>query len=530
MSYIIENKSGRHTYLYECTSWRDGEGKVRGTRKSVGRIDPSTGERRFYPEYIERMRAAGTPVEIPDTAKVFSAEDVRKSSVLECGAFHLIREASERIGLVDALAEAMPGTWQEAFMLASHLAVNGEPFMHCADWLESTESYPVGGMASQRISELLASITPESRARFFRAWCRGRAEDEYLAVDITSVSSYSQLVDDVEWGYNRDGDGLPQVNICMLMGETSRLPIYQVVYSGSIRDVSTLDATVGLFDGVTGGRPVLAVMDKGFFSKKNVDGMLSKRHGRRFIVAVPFTSGFARKQVEGERKDIDSVANTIRVGGDTLRAVTKERAWGGGHTLHTHIYFNPGKALGKRDDIFGHVSMLRDEAEKDPAKHYGSEEHKRYLNIRKSENTDTGYTVSIRQEAVDAALGTQGWLVIVSNDVPDAKRALRIYRAKDVVEKGFERLKCDLDIGRLRVHSQDRMQNKVFIGFVALIMLSHIHAVMLDNNIYDKMTMKELLRTLSKHRVQNIGGERIVFPATKTQKEIYNAFGVKVPV
>jgi hypothetical protein len=64
------------------------------------------------------------------------------------------------------------------------------------------------------------------------------------------------------------------------------------------------------------------------------------------------------------------------------------------------------------------------------------------------------------------------------------------------------------------------MQNKVFVGFVALIMLSRIHSVMMDNDMYGKMTMKTLLGTLAKHRVQNIDGERIVYPASKAQREI----------
>lgn len=44
-------------------------------------------------------------------------------------------------------------------------------------------------------------------------------------------------------GDNRDKEQLPQINICMHMGETSRLPIYQVLYSGSLKDVSTLETT-----------------------------------------------------------------------------------------------------------------------------------------------------------------------------------------------------------------------------------------------------------------------------------------------
>ncbi len=71
-------------------------------------------------------------------------------------------------------------------------------------------------------------------------------------------------------------------------------------------------------------------------------------------------------------------------------------------------------------------------------------------------------------EVVTKELETAGWLVMGSNDVADAKETLSIYRQKDVVEKRFLRLKTNLDLGRLRVHRDDRIQNKVFIGFLAL--------------------------------------------------------------
>ena len=530
MAYISEQKVGKHIYLYECESYRNDKGKPRSKKKLVGKLDSSTGERRYKPEYIERMRQAGTPVAIPCTEKIFSLEDIRKSSVLECGAFHLLRNMSESSGLSKAIAEGLPQYWMEVFMLAVHLVINGEPFMHCAEWIENTETYSVGDMSSQRISEILAAIQPEARERFYQAWCKRRMEKEYLALDITSVSSYSELVEDVEWGYNRDGDKLPQVNICLLVGEKSGLPVYQTIYSGSLKDVSTLRTMLQRFDAITGGKPVLVVMDKGFYSKKNIDDMLSKEGRQKFMIAVPFSSGFAKEQIEGERKDIDTITNTIRIGGETLRAVSRERIWSNEHKLHVHIYFSPGKAHKRREDIFGHVSMLRDAAEVNPAKYAESHEHKKYLNISKSNDAEGGYTVSIREDVVEAALSTHGWLVIISNDVANAKEAILIYRTKDVVEKGFLRLKCSLDVGRLRVHSHERMHNKVFVGFISLILLSQINSVMTARNMYARMTMKQLLRTLAKHRVQTISEQRIVYPATKAQREIYEAFGVAIPV
>ena len=76
-----------------------------------------------------------------------------------------------------------------------------------------------------------------------------------------------------------------------------------------------------------------------------------------------------------------------------------------------------------------------------------------YLIIRRSEKEGKGYTVNLRENVVEAELETSGWLIIISNFVADTKEAIKIYREKDIVEKGFQRLKNSLDLGRLRVHS-----------------------------------------------------------------------------
>ena len=529
MSYVFEQTIGNHRYVFEGQSYRDANGKPRNKRVSIGKVDPETGSRVYKPEYIERMRVAGTPVDQSPSAKQFSQEDVKGSRIKEYGLFHLLHAIASSSGLLDSLSSALPCLWKEVFTLACHLVSTGDPYMYCSDWVKNTETLPVGSMSSQRISEITDSITAEMRDDFFTHWCARRAEEEYLALDITSTSSYSEFIEDVEWGYNRDGDNLPQVNICMLLGEKSRLPIYSVVYAGSLKDVSTLNTTLSLFNAVTHGRPIHAVLDKGFFSNDNVNRMLVSESVAKFVIAVPFTTAFAKKQVENERIDIDIVENAVLVNGKFMRGVTRERKWGK-KSVFTHICFAPDKVFRRRENLIAHVATLHKEARAMPEKYLDSAEHRKYLDIEKSVTAANGYSVNIRKGVVDAALGFTGWLVLISNDSDNVENALQIYRAKDVVEKGFWRLKCDLDLGRLRVHGQERMQNKVFIGFVSLVLLCAIHVVMTKNDLYKKMTMKQLLHRLSKLRVQEIAGQRIMFPVTKAQREIYEAFGVDVPV
>ena len=91
-------------------------------------------------------------------------------------------------------------------------------------------------------------------------------------------------------------------------------------------------------------------------------------------------------------------------------------------------------------------------------------------------------------------------------------------------------MKTQLDLGRLRVHRDDSMQNKIFIGFIALILMSYIHTVMLDQGLYKNMTIKKMIMTLAKLKVQYINDQSILFPLTKEQKMIYKAFAIKQPV
>jgi len=308
------------------------------------------------------------------------------------------------------------------------------------------------------------------------------------------------------------------------------LPIYQSMYSGSQKDVRTLTNTLTQFEAITGNRAITVVMDKGFFSTRNINYMLKDTGNGpvRFLISVPFTSAFAKKQVEGERKDIDSVENTIVINGNSMRAVTKERSWDTQNKLYTHIYYSAKKALGIREDLYATVADLRQKATEDPEKSLDDEECQKYLLIRKSDKQDNGYTVNIRTDVIEKCLQTAGWVVLISNDISDAKKAMSIYRDKDVVEKGFLRLKNSIDLGRLRVHSDKAVQGKFFIGFVASVIMSSINKVMTDKDLYRKYTMKELLRTLTKLRIQEINDHSIITPLTKEQRMIFESFGISM--
>ena len=76
------------------------------------------------------------------------------------------------------------------------------------------------------------------------------------------------------------------------------------------------------------------------------------------------------------------------------------------------------------------------------------------------------------------------FFVLLSNEKMDAKKALELYRNKDVVEKAFGNLKERLNMRRLLVSSEQSLEGKLFVQFIALIYISYIKKQMQLNGLY----------------------------------------------
>jgi hypothetical protein len=524
---ITRQRQGKYTYLYESRSYRDEQGRPRNHKTKIGTLDQKTGKPRYTAEYLERMRQAGTPLRV----SVFDGIDgfeqrMREAldSVRNYGLFYFLKHLAEKTGLLAVIQETIPAYWSELCVLSFYLLAGDKPLMYLDLWLDENEHFPVGNMDSRRTSELLLAFGQKERNDFYRAWISKNVSGDYLALDITSLSSYSKLIPDCEWGHNRDGEALAQINMCLLFGEGSQLPVYQTLYSGSLADSATFRTTIEEMKGASGGKRLVLVMDKGFYSEKNLKMLIQEGH--RFLIAVPFTLSAAKELVEGERGSIDKAANIIKTSSQPMRGVSRTIHLEG-MALRAHVLYNPEREVAERNRLYSHTAWLKEQvlAGKKPG---GFEKDiKKYLAVSQR---DSKVEVRIRQEAVDRELSTSGWVVIVGNERLAAQEAHDIYRKKDVVEKAFMRYKNNLGMSRLRIHDGERMRNKALVAFISLALVSEIHKVMKAKDLYKRMTMDKLLMTLSKLKLLVIDGHHILRPVTKEQREIFSAFGLPPPV
>jgi transposase len=123
-----------------------------------------------------------------------------------------------------------------------------------------------------------------------------------------------------------------------------------------------------------------------------------------------------------------------------------------------------------------------------------------------------------------------GYFVLLSNDIKDPATALRIYRKKDMVEKVFDNLKERLEMRRTTVHSDQTLQGKFFLQFLALIYVSYIRKCMSDNNLYQNYTMQTLIDSLDViERFEYEEQHPYYSEITEKQRKLYANFGAEPP-
>jgi hypothetical protein len=142
-------------------------------------------------------------------------------------------------GVEADIALSFPSMKDQIVSLAYFLVQEGESAVYrFPRWMLSHWHRLADPPGSQDISRLFGAMGGEARLDFFRRQAGRRLEREYLAYDTTSISSYSELVKLVKYGYNKDGERLPQINLAMVFGEKSGLPVYYRLLPGNVGDVA----------------------------------------------------------------------------------------------------------------------------------------------------------------------------------------------------------------------------------------------------------------------------------------------------
>lgn len=522
------------TYVYESISYWDKEKQQpRAKRKLIGRRDPATGEilptdgrgkkQKQIPEAAQTTKPGPVPVDISDRRFY--------------GATYLLDQIGNTLGLTEDLKQCFPASYKQLQSIAYYLILESDsPLFRFEKW-SILHRHPYGkNIPSQRSSEIFADITEEGKSRFFKLQERRRHEDEYWAYDTTSVSSYSQLLRQVQYGKNKENDRLPQINLALVFGEKSGLPFYYRKLAGNIPDVSTVKNLLADFQ-VLGFDKVKLVMDRGFYSEANINGLLKER--LKFIVAVQTSLSFARREIDKVYDSIRSFENfdeqhelyssTIMTEWNYRQErpykkdiITEKRR------VYLHIYFNIDKFAEDETNFDKKLMAMRKEILSDKRIPEHENFYKKYFEIKVT--PARGIQVSVKEDVVKKTKRYYGYFALLSNEKMDAMTALQLYRNKDLIEKAFGNIKDRLNLRRLLVSSEKSLEGKLFVSFVALIYLSYIKKHMQEAGMFQNYTIQSLLDKLDIIECfENPGCDLRVGEVLTKQKQIYEALGINPP-
>lgn len=516
LTYHHNKKTGT-TYVYSVQSYWDKEKKSpRNKQKCLGKLNKETGE--IIPS-VKRSKIA---------LRAASAPGVTATTLI-AGPYLLLENLTKQMGLDILLKKCFPGASEMIMSLVYFLVQKGLPLAHCEPWSIAHE-HPFGNiLISQRISDLLSCISEDDRQKFLSLWLGKFIENDYLCYDITSVSSYAERNAYVKYGYNRDSEPLPQINLAMLFGQNSNLPAYYRRIPGNITDVATLKTTVQNLD-FLGKRKINFVLDRGFYSQNNIDELFRRKH--KFTIAIPAGRKWVEEIIDQYYDSIADPSNYLEVDdSEALYVVSRLYKWGTNKKrCYLHLYYNAQQAATEFDQFTKKLLRYKEELLSGKRLKEHEEYYRRYFLIK--ETPKRGTQISFNNEEIQKYRKRYaGFFCILSNSIKFPLEALNVYRTKDAVENSFDDLKNHLDMKRLRIHSAAAMDSRLFLQFLALIYTSQIRNTSMKDKVLKNLTVREIIEnmeTLVKIKYSQRYGQ-LYTETNPIQRKIMEVFGFSIP-
>lgn len=532
--YQTDKRSGI-TYAYQSISHWDKEKKQsRAKRTLIGRVDIET--REIIPTDGRNRQTLDDKLDdkVPTNRGPKPTVLAHRSFY---GATYLLDAIGEKVGVTHDLKQCFPDTYRQILSIVYYLILEDiTPLYRFEKW-GTLHKHPYGKkITSQRSSELFASITEETKQKFFKLQGKRRCEHEFWAYDTTSLSSYSETLKQVQYGFNKENDRLPQLNVTLIFGQESNLPFYYRKLAGNIPDVKTVHRLLEELD-ILGYSKLKLVMDRGFYSEYNINDLY--RNHVKFLMSVRMSLAFVRKELdsiydyflnfEHYNEKYELYCKTVRTTWHyTQEHPNKEEILQEPRRLYIHYYYNIEKAADDKKAFDRRLIALKRELETGKPVPEHEKFYQKYFDCKTTPKRGTHVTVN--EDIVSKAKRYFGFFSLITNETMDGATALELYRNKDVVEKAFGNLKERLNMRRALVSSEQSLDGKLFVQFVALIYLSYIKKQMQVNDLFKKYTLPGLLDKLDVIECfEQTGRSLQVGEILEQQKRLYDDLGVNPP-
>jgi len=510
MSYIVEQKIKGNIYLYQVESYWDKDKK-------------QARQRRVY--LGPKEKKTKVPIRKNKDIKIVS----------KCfGNVFFLEYLSRKLGLMQVLKSYFPEHYNQILALIFYELSEASPLYLFEYWQQEMHLPNIKTLDSEDCSLLCESIGKNEidRLNFIKQWIANNKNINAVYYDITSISSYSTNIEYIEWGYNRDKENLPQLNMGVLCNQKDGIPLYYNVFPGSIVDVSTLQNNIHFLHAV-GLSNILLIMDRGFFSTANVLKMNKIDEKIQFIQPLPLSLKKVKELIQKNKKTVGSAQYAFMYESEILYSMPFEIELGN-QLFKGHLFYNEKAELDQKQHFLSVLLQLHNQIEN---KTFNSEQDaERYIQTTIPAKYQTYFhydstseKIQRNTETINQYFANLGCYLMISNSEQqiDNVQMLTYYRNKDRVEKIFNLSKNETDGNRLRAHNKYTNDGRIFIRFLTLILMSHINQVMREKDLFKSFSMKELLADLRKIKyIKLYDSTPMISEVSKKHKKIFEAFGI----
>jgi len=482
VAFVRHIKRGNNTYAYLVESYRK-NGKIKQRNlEYLGKVTGSKDNQKIVPPAHKRSIKSINKRGVKLLTPIF--KDLKNSIISSFG-----KTRGEKL-----------------FNLGMIQFLNPSPLKY-VEWTAIEHKIKDCNLSPTSLSKLLKNIKPGELHRFFHQL---RKDDTTVVFDITSLSFYGESINSAEYGYNRDGLHLPQINLCMAVN-TSHSPIYYRMIRGSIPDVSTVEHTTYELRSL-GYSNVHLVFDRGFYSENNIKSL----KGFQFTGALPKRLNLFYEVVRSNL-DVEHVGNVVSYRKQKIMVHEIKRG-----NIRYILVHNPKIKHEQQENFMENLLEKEEMIRKSLGKATWDElkslmgSYKRYFSIN-------GYTITRRKKAIQRTVNLMGKYIIFTNENESKwSDILDRYRSKDMAEKAFSILKNNGFLTPIRVWSDEALQGKILASFV----FYYIYSYIMERTDYTYNEVQRLFNGMNE--VDYANGSSSFVELSKKQKKLLKDIGIEL--
>ena len=387
------------------------------------------------------------------------------------------------------------------------------------------------------ISTFTKQISVDDSVEFQNEWnaIKKKKDKIYISYDSTNKNCQAGDIDIVEFGHAKEEKGLPVFNYSIAYDCNNREPLFYESYPGSIVDVSQLQLMLNKAVAY-GYKNAGFILDRGYFSRENIRYM--DKCGYDFVIMVKGMKSFVNEAIlqvkDTFEKKRQYTIRRFKVNGTTLKTPVfssdeKDR--------YLHIYYSYERASAERAALEAKIDRIAAYLKKYEGQQVVIDKsYEKYFSLEyyHEGKEDQCFVCGIEKSSViDAELELCGYFCIITSAEMSAKEALELYKSRDASEKLFKSDKSFLGNRSMRVYTEESLEGKILIAFVALIIRNRMYTKLKDAEEEmpeqpNYMNVPAAIRELEKIEMirQADGIYRLDHAVTKTQKTILKAFGI----